>query len=85
MGLDLLHVPVSFSKQRVHKDSTSFGLINESPVGLCTLKIHSETFRHTNRTNTVRENLPQRVRRLIWEFLMECAAPDASHPLRQHH
>ena len=67
MVLDFLHVSVSFSKNRVHKDSTPFGLTKEFLADLCTMRIHSETCRRTSATKpTVRESLPPRVRCLIW-------------------
>ena len=58
--LNLLHVPASFSRNRVHEDSPSFGLIGEILAYLCPMWIQSETFRHTTPTKpTVRESLPQ--------------------------
>ena len=42
---DLPHVPMSFSKNKVHKDSTSFGLVKEFLADLRTMRIHSKTLR----------------------------------------
>ena len=72
MVLDLLHMSVSFIRNRVHKDSPSFGLIKEFLAHLCTIRIHSETFRRTSPTKpTVRESLPNRVRCQFWNS--ECS------------
>ena len=43
MALDLPNVPLSDSKNKVHEDSASFGLIKELLADLCTMRIH-ETF-----------------------------------------
>ena len=64
-GSHLAHVPVSFSKNKVHKDSASFGLIKEF-FAHRTMRIHSETCRRTPTKPTVRESLPQRARCLMW-------------------
>ena len=67
MVLDLLHVPVSYSRNWVHKNSTSSGLVKAFLADLCTMRILSETFRRTSPTKpTVRGSLPQRVKCLIW-------------------
>ena len=69
MVLDLPHVPVRFSRNGVHKDSTSVGLIKEFFADLCNMRNHSETFRPTSPTRqTVRESLPRRVRCQIWKL-----------------
>ena len=74
MVLDLLHVPVSFSRNWVHKNSTSSGFVKAFLADLCTMRILSETFRRTSPTKpTVRESLPQRVETSDLDFWMHCA------------
>ena len=66
MVLELPHMPVSVSRNGVHKDCTFFGL-------MCAIRNHSETFRRTSPTQPIlRESGRHGVRCLILEFWMQC-------------